>query len=302
MIEQTLRARLERALGKRIVEAARRTGGYSRALRLQLSLADGSSVFAKVATTSDTARWLRREAVVYQALGSRPFLAEFQGFDDHPEQPFLLLEDLSAAHWPPPWDTERVDAVLAALTMVRTAPVPVATPSLEAERMVLCQWATIAADPKPFLSLGLCSDKWLARTLPTLLAAEKKLVLAGESLVHLDIRSDNLCFVGGRAVIVDWNWSSVGNPEADLACWLPSLHAEGGPLPENLLPDGAPWAAALTGFFGAQAGLPPPEGAPTVRTVQLRQLRSALPWAVRSLGLPPPDSPRYKDSPGHKGE
>ena len=291
LLTPELQARLERVLGQRIVTVTRRSGGYSLALRLRLELANGKFAFAKVATTEDTARWLRREAVVYEHLGTQPFLAEFLGWDDDWAQPFLLLEDLSGAHWPPPWTPARVDSVLIALADIRRTTLSPETPSLEAERAVLTRWASIAADPTPFLSLGLCSATWLERALPTLLDAEKALVLEGTDFLHLDVRSDNLCFVGERAVIVDWNWSSVGNGDADIACWLPSLHSEGGPLPETILPNAAPWAAALTGFFGAQAGLPPPEGAPTVRTVQRTQLESALPWAVRALGLPPIDRP-----------
>lgn len=75
----------------------------------------------------------------------------------------------------------------------------------------------------------------------------------------------------------------------DIAAWPPSLEAEGGPPPERILP-GEPEAAALvSGFFAARAGLPAPTTAPRVRTVQLAQLRTALPWATRELDLPPPD-------------
>ena len=287
MLTSELKARLECALGQRIVNITRRSGGYSLALRLRLELADGRFVFAKVATTEPTARWLRREVVVYEALGSQNFLAEFLGWADDSTEPFLLLEDLSEAHWPPPWTPARVDAVLAALAEVRRAPLPPETPQLEAERAILTRWAGIAADPEPFLSLGLCTATWLEQALSALLDAEKGLVLEGTDFLHVDVRSDNLCFIGERAVIVDWNWSSVGNGAADIACWLPSLNSEGGPLPETILPAATPWAAALAGFFGSMAGLPPPEGAPTVRTVQRTQLESALPWAARALGLPP---------------
>ena len=289
LLSPELQARLERVLGQRIVNATRRRGGYTLALRMRLELTDGSFVFAKVATTPYLVACVRREAVVYEALGSQPYLAGYRGWADDDEQPFLLLEDLSEAHWPPPWSPERVEAVLTALSQVRSTPLPPDTPSLEKEGSSLRQWGTVAADPAPFLSLGLCREAWLESALPSLLAAEKQLELTGGSLVHLDIRSDNLCFVGNRAVIVDWNWTSVGSGEADIACWLPSLHSEGGPLPETILPSAASWAAALAGFFGAQAGLPPPEGAPTVRTVQRTQLECALPWAARALGLPTPD-------------
>jgi aminoglycoside phosphotransferase (APT) family kinase protein len=106
-------------------------------------------------------------------------------------------------------------------------------------------------------------------------------------VLHFDVRSDNLCFVGDRVVLVDWNLACVGNGRFDVAFWLPSLKLEGGPDPWHVLPDAGPLAAAVAGFFAARAGLPRPPGAPTVREFQLAQLRVALPWAARELGLEP---------------
>lgn len=106
--------------------------------------------------------------------------------------------------------------------------------------------------------------------------------LAGDDILHLDIRNDNLCFTPDRTILVDWNWACVGNGEFDLASWLPSLHSEGGPPPESLLPDAPEMAAALSGFWAARAGLPRPEAR---QTVLMSQLRAALPWAARALGL-----------------
>ena len=45
----------------------------------------------------------------------------------------------------------------------------------------------------------------------------------------------------------------------------------------------------MAGFFATRAGLPDIPDAPFVRSFQHRQLRIALPWAARVLGLPPPD-------------
>ena len=72
-----------------------------------------------------------------------------------------------------------------------------------------------------------------------------------------------------------------------LGLWLPSLAYEGGPEPEQILPDAPEVAAWVSGFFAARAGLPQIPDAPRVRWVQRRQLATALPWAVRALGLPP---------------
>jgi hypothetical protein len=290
----TLPDRVFRACGQRPVSLEPVVGGgYSLALRLRATFDDGSTAFVKVATSERTAGFLREEKHVYTFLGRQPFLAAYHGFDE-PESaeefPLLVLEDLGEGFSAPPWTHKQIDAVLVALAQIRQAPVPPDLPALETHRESLTCWQSVADSPAPFLSLGLCDASWLTNSLPSLLAAEKELDLAGESLLHMDVRSDNIAFRpdGGAAVFVDWNWACVGNPQMDLAAWLPSLASEGGPLPEALLPDGGggPWAAGLAGYFAASAGLPPPEGAPRVREVQRTQLEAALPWAIRALGLP----------------
>jgi thiamine kinase-like enzyme len=140
--------------------------------------------------------------------------------------------------------------------------------------------------------LGITSRTWLEKSLPILLTVDGKQALRGEALTHTDVRSDNLCFVGDRVVLVDWNWARRGHPSVDLAFWLPSLENEGGPAPEDILPEGAAFAALISGYLAARAGLPIIPDAPLVRKVQLEQLSSALPWAVRALSLPLLDGPR----------
>jgi aminoglycoside phosphotransferase (APT) family kinase protein len=93
----------------------------------------------------------------------------------------------------------------------------------------------------------------------------------------------------GRAVFIDWDLAAVGNPEFDLAFWLPSLRLEDGPDPERVATITPGVVAIVAGFFAWRAGLPDVPQAPRVRHFQLRQLCVALPWAPRALGLPPPD-------------
>jgi hypothetical protein len=82
---------------------------------------------------------------------------------------------------------------------------------------------------------------------------------------------------------------AVGNPQIDVVFWLPSLEAEGGPAPETVLPNADPsLVSTCAAFFCARAARPPIPTAPTVREVQLIQAKTALPWAARALGLPPP--------------
>jgi aminoglycoside phosphotransferase (APT) family kinase protein len=131
---------------------------------------------------------------------------------------------------------------------------------------------------------------WLDRALPILIDAADPRLLDGTALLHTDVRSDNLCFRDGATVLVDWNHTSVGNPEIDVAFFLPSLHLEGGPPPRDVAPHVTPGMAAhVAGYFASRAGLPAPPTAPLVRDIQRRQLEVALPWAAALLDLPPPD-------------
>ena len=181
-----------------------------------------------------------------------------------------------------------MSAVLSALEQVTATEPPPGVPPVSAfDEDWRSRWGIVRGDPEPFLALGLCSRRWLDEALPALDDAARTAPLAGDGLLHMDVRSDNLCFVGGRAVLYDWNWACVGDPRLDVACWLPSLRAEGGPEPEQILPDvPAGFPALLAGVWAAVAGLPPPPTRPPgVRAIQVAQLGVALPWAARALGL-----------------
>lgn len=245
----------------------------------------GRSAFVKVGATDLTAEWTRVEARIYATLQGW-FMAKLLGFNDDGDRPALALEDLSAATWPPPWTETSIDAVVEALSAIHeTAPPPHV---LGREFDGGAEWRLVEAGPEPFLGTGISSSDWLIDALPALIAAASTAPLAGDALIHLDIRSDNLCFRDGRAVVLDWNHATLANADLDLAFWLPSLHAEGGPPPEVLLPDAPGLAAWVAGFFCAHAGLPFLPEAPHVRALQLAQSRTALPWAARALGLPAP--------------
>ena len=244
----------------------------------------------KAATDELTASWLRDEHLAYSLLRGSSFMPAYVGFFDDGERPVLALEDLSPAAWPPPWDAERIEAVLGCLRLVAAADPPADLPLAADDHLQLRDgWAELEREAGAFLSLGLCSQAWFDANLPTLRSAGEAAPLAGEALLHFDVRSDNLCVrPEGSATLVDWNWTSVGNPEIDIAFWLPSLEAEGGPAPETVLPAASPeLVACWAGFLCSHAARPPIETAPNVRSAQLRQARSALPWATRALGLPP---------------
>jgi aminoglycoside phosphotransferase (APT) family kinase protein len=243
-----------------------------------------SSVFVKAATTLLTAQSLRREFVVYERIKA-DFVPQVLAWEDHPEEPLLIVEDLSLAHWPPPWDLKRIDEAMACIARVHEMQAPDILPYEAVHGDRTPGWRDVATDPAPFLSLGLVTTDWLRSSLPAILDAESACDPRGVALTHLDIRSDNMCF-GPRGVkLVDWSEACLSNPDLDLGFWLPSLAFESGPAPEQFLPDRPEIAAWVSGFFASRAGLPIVPRAPRVRTVQREQLSTALPWLIRALRL-----------------
>ena len=261
-------------------------GGYTLMERWLVELSDGAIAFAKLAVDEPTAGFLRDEHYVYARVEA-PYMPRLLGWDDDGAHPILLLEDLSELHWPPPWRHGDVELLRVALDDLHATSPPEGLEKLSPED--LHTWREVESDPAPFLALDLCSAEWLEVALPELIAASERCDVTGTAFLHLDVRSDNVCIRDSQAVLVDWNWASVGNPKVDLAFWLPSLYVEGGPAPTDVLPDAGELTAVVSGFFAPIAGLPPPPGAPTVRPLQLAQLKVALPWAVETLGLTPLD-------------
>jgi aminoglycoside phosphotransferase (APT) family kinase protein len=96
---------------------------------------------------------------------------------------------------------------------VRATPPPAHVPRVEDDRERLTDgWRRIASDPAPFLSLGVCSETWLEAALEALTRATEAAPIEGDALLHLDVRSDNVCIRDRSAVLVDWNQACVGNP------------------------------------------------------------------------------------------
>jgi hypothetical protein len=261
--------------------------GYTLMERWLVELDDGTRAFAKLAVDEPTAGFLRDEHRTYSQVDA-PFLPELLAWDDDGELPILVIEDLSQAHWPPPWRPGDAKAVLDALAALHETEPPNDLPALTWDD--LHTWREVEAEPEPFLSLRLCTESWLSESLAELIAATDRSRIRGEAFVHLDVRSDNICLRDGQALLVDWNWASLANPGLDAAFWAPSLFVEGGPTPLEHQPEAGDLTAVVSGFFAPIAGQPPPEGAPTVRPLQLAQLKVALPWAADVLGLPALDS------------
>jgi len=275
-------------VGTRSVASRTVTGGHTEAVRQVHRLADGSSVFTKSAFEPRTLEWLRAEWMIYGSI-TADYLPTVYGWEDAGDHAVLVLEDLSQGVWSTRWTGERVRLVSEVLRNVNATPPPAALPPLSHRWPPPdAGWHVVAEDPGPFLSAGICPAGWLEKNLPALLAAERAAPLHGPNLVHFDVRSDNVCYLPGRTVLIDWSWGARANPLIDLIAWMPSLAAEGGPPPEYHGPGTAELTLLCCGFWASRVGTPPPPGGRGVRQLQRRQLEVALPWACGLLGLSPP--------------
>jgi hypothetical protein len=284
-------ARVEAALGRRISGRRRPQTGLSAAERFVAQLDDGRAVFVKAAVDDATEAWLRRDHVVMSAIDG-DFVPEVVAWLDDGAHPILVLEALGDAHWPADhdpveWKSGQVDLLLAALGRVAATPPPSDLPSL-ADGWTPA-WPALVASPDEFLALGVCTRQWFDNAAAAITRAEATLDTSGDALVHGDVRSDNVCFVGDRVVLVDWSEARRGSARFDVWNLAQTLPLETNVDPFNLAPDGAAFAATSAARNAERIYKQPDSLPPWLMQVLRRIVAIDLQWAARCLDLPPPD-------------
>jgi aminoglycoside phosphotransferase (APT) family kinase protein len=295
-----LRAEVETRLGGRVAEAVTQATGFSPGLAARLRLADGRRAFVKAVgpePNPDSPAFHRREARVMAALPRSAPAPHLLWSLDQGGWVALAFEDVDGVHPRLPWRPDELRRVLAMLTDMARAltPAPAGMPRI-GDRLEdgFKGWRRLtAAHADELASL----DPWAARHLERLadLEAGWQLATEGPTLLHSDLRADNLLLTPTRVVAVDWPWACVGAAWVDLLLLLPSVTMQGGPDPEATFaahPVAAPAdpravtaaLAAWAGFLVEGSRQPPPPGLPTLRAFQLGQGLVALDWLRRRTG------------------
>ncbi len=284
----SLIARVTKLMASAPIEWREMRKGHTAAETWVMRFENGTSAFVKHAADEQTATWLKSERSVYEFV-QEDFLPELIGWDGD-EFPILVLEDLSNGRTCPPWQENDIRRVLQLLERLSQTKLPETFRALANYPEPFNGWHEIALDPSAFIASGWASSDWLETALPALVDAEQGADLSGGSLVHTDFRSDNIFFHGEHMRLIDWNWACRGNPKFDLVSWLPTLHVEGGPPPWDFTLDEKELIAMQAGYLARRVSNPPADMNESIRRLQATQLRSALPWAAKALGLPPPES------------
>jgi len=259
----------------------------------------GRSIFVKAVgpeLNPESPSMHRREAVVSAALPRSPrFPRLLQVFDDG-EWVALAFDPVDGRPPHHPWDLAELGRVADALSTMHAELTPSPAPGLDPLSVHAVRlfggWSTLAT-----LGAPPALDPWAAAHLDQLAELESGWPEAceGDTLVHGDVRADNVLVSADRVVFVDWPFGSTGNPAFDVIGWAPSVALEGGPSPEELLalcetsrradPDAVTvLLTAICGFFVSRSLEAPPPGLPTLRAFQAAQGAVALDWLRRRTG------------------
>lgn len=297
-----LRLAVEGWLGEPVAEATTQEGGFSPGVAARLRTVSGHRVFLKAVgpePNADAVRFHRREQRIASALPATAPAPRLLWSFDGGEGGWvaLIYEDIAGRQPHLPWREDELDRVLAALGDLSAAltpsPLPATVAGLIANMGIFRTrwWGRMVDTPPPML------DPWAARHLDTLAALELAAGAAatGETLLHLDLRADNLLLTPERVVVVDWPHARIGAAWVDSIFLAPSVAMQGGPDPATLFarhpashgasPEAVTAVIALiAGYLTWSELQPPPPGLPTLRAFQVAQGLIARRWLAERIG------------------
>jgi aminoglycoside phosphotransferase (APT) family kinase protein len=303
MLPADVRGAVEEICGAPVVAARTQRGGFSPGTAARLRCADGRRWFVKAVSAEANPHspgMHRREAQNLTAL--EPVIVarglpipRLRGIVDDDPWFALLLEDIDGRHPATPWTTAGLAQVLAALDLLAEAltPAPITVPAIASYfGDDFTGWRRLAQEAGQERL-----DRWSRAHLADLAALEATWPdhAAGDTLLHADVRADNLLLTGdGRVFVVDWPHACRGAAFVDALFLAPSVAMQGGPEPGEVLRMSAAGrdaprrgvaavVCALAGFFTRTSLSPPPPGLPTVRGFQAAQAAVARRWLAEFL-------------------
>lgn len=301
----TLRAWLAAALGGEPIRWTTAVGGFSPGIAARVVTAGGRRAFVKAvdgSTNPDTPGLFRNEVRALRILGADPatrrLIAPMVDSYDSDGWVALLLDEVDGTTPAQPFVAADVEVVSAGLTDLAGALDRLSTdaelPSVTATSSLAESWGALAAVPERL-------DRWTREQLPILLdlAEHSRQALQGRSLLHFDIRSDNMLLTGAgddrRAVFVDWAWLRYGAGWIDAFLFGFDLATAGGevraqtyvansPVLAEVAPrDVTAAVAAVSGVMLLGSRKPPPPGLPGIRDWQARMAAGGLCWLEERL-------------------
>ena len=299
-VPSPVRGAIERVCGAPVIEAETQPGGFSPGVAARVRCADGTRRFVKAVSAEvnpESREMHRREASVLadldQAIAAgRVPAPRLRGTAELGSWFALVTDDVAGHHPALPWREDELGLALAALGRLAEVPAPATVPAVsEYFDDAFTGWRILSATPGDDRI-----DPWARARLSELAALEATWAAhaEGASLLHADIRGDNMLLTGDGVVLVDWPHACRGAAFTDAVFFAPSVAMQGGPEPTVLLARSgagrdasreavATVVCALAGFFTEHSLRPPPPGLPTLRRFQAAQAEVACRWLATLL-------------------
>lgn len=286
--------------GGEVVEAVSQSGGFSPGPAVRLRTSTGRRAFVKAVSEEsnpDSPGMHRREAEYSAQMPEYAPVPKLLGALDEDGWVVLVFEEIDGHNPGPDWDPQELRRTVRALGELAEmlTPSPVDAPPV-AERLVgFTGWRTLAKAHAAGEDDLAWLDPWALARLERLAAIEDGMaaLCAGDTLVNLDVRADNILIAADRVYFVDWPWAARGAAWLDMALFVPSVWMYGGPdsartvIEHPLLaaadPEGVrAFAVGLVGLITSASRQPAPPGLPTIRAFQKAFSAAGLEW-LRTL-------------------
>ncbi|WP_141013601.1 protein kinase family protein [Nocardioides sambongensis] len=281
-----IRRTIEQRCGSPVVRADSQRAGFTPGFASVLTCADGSRHFVKAASTKAQrgfAEAYRVEARKLRMLPPDAPAPRLRWLHDADDWVVLGIEYVDARAPYRPWEPDDLAAASAALVDAAAVLTP-APPGLDSAVEEFATWPAYwdASDHPRAADCGALAARYAA-------------VVDGQTLVHTDVRDDNLLLrPDGSVALCDWNWPVAG------AAWLDSLflligprgdgldveaHIAAHPLLAAVEPEHIDIVIALIlGHFETSARLPVPRYSPFVRDAQAWQRDVLHDWLAERRG------------------
>ena len=297
---------LEGWLGSTVETAESQAGGFSPGIAARIRTADGARYFVKGVgplPNRDSPGMHRREAQTVAAMPDGVAVPRLLWSYDDEESGWVLLvsQDIEGRHPQVPWCLDELERVMDGLAKIADALTPSPLPismvgsATDAFARSINGWRQLAEGPPSNL---VRLDTWSRRNLDRLVELESQApdAVDGDTLLHLDVRADNMLLAENEVWLFDWASACVGAPWVDAVGFAPSVAMQGGPPPEQVVarhpaarsanPDHVTAAvAAIAGYFTHRALQPPAPGLPTLRAFQAAQGKVARAWLAQRASL-----------------
>ena len=292
-----IRALIDRRCGSPVVHATSQGAGFTPGFASVLTCEDGSRHFVKAASVRAQrvfAEAYREEARKLAALPPTAPAPQLLWHIADEDWVVLGIEYVESRAPRRPWRTADLEACVAMTERMSAAltpaPAGLASDTFVADYADLpSYWEKVRADPPDLPGIAEHLDEAAA------LAARYAEVTDGDTLVHTDVRDDNLMLKpDGTVLLCDWNWPAVGAAWLDTVFLMIGPRGDGldveavlaaAPLTRDLPAESIDIAIALvTGHFLMSAAQPVPPTSPYIREAQRWQGEVCWRWLAERRG------------------